>query len=114
MSLIRFAAFSALVLPLTASATDLVVDAPCLSEPFVLSLDDLTYEETLESRGVFLGVYGMPPTMMEGALRFPLVTWGKIDESATLSPSTPITRHSGSTTAIGSSARPIRQVPQGW
>lgn len=66
MSLIRFAAFSALVLPLTASATDLVVDAPCLSEPFVLSLDDLTYEETLESRGVFLGVYGMPPTVMEG------------------------------------------------
>ena len=29
-------------------------------------------------------------------------------------PDTPITRHSGSTTAPGSSARPIRQVPQGW
>ena len=38
---------------------------------------------------------------------------GKIDESATRSPDTPITRHSGSTTLIGSSTAPILQVPQG-
>jgi hypothetical protein len=53
------------------------------------------------------------PTMIEGALVLPLVTCGKIDESASLRPSTPITRACGSTTAPGSSARPIRQVPQG-
>src|SRR5262249_834413 len=38
------------------------------------------------------------PVMIEGALRLPLVTRGKIEESATRRPSTPITRHSGSTT----------------
>ena len=41
------------------------------------------------------------PTMIEGALRLPLVICGKIELSATRSPSTPITRHSGSTTAPG-------------
>ena len=53
------------------------------------------------------------PTMIEGPLRLPLGMLGKIELSTTLSLSTPITRHSGSTTAIGSSARPILQVPQG-
>jgi hypothetical protein len=54
------------------------------------------------------------PVISEGALRLPLVTRGKTEESATRSPSTPITRPSGSTTAPGSSGEPIRQVPQGW
>src|SRR5690606_35493225 len=53
------------------------------------------------------------PTMIEGALRLPLVIRGKTEESATRRPSTPITRHSGSTTAIRSSARPMRHVPHG-
>ena len=51
--------------------------------------------------------------MIDGPVRLPLVMRGKIDESATRRPSTPITRHSGSTTAIGSSTAPILQVPQG-
>src|SRR3954452_4657863 len=54
------------------------------------------------------------PVMIDGALRLPLVTRGKIEESATRNPSTPITRHSGSTTLMTSSARPILQVPHGW
>ena len=48
-----------------------------------------------------------------GPLRFPLVTRGKTEESATRRPSTPMTRHSGSTTLSGSDRLPILQVPQG-
>ena len=51
--------------------------------------------------------------MMVGAFRLPVVIVGMIEESITRSPSTPITRHAGSTTACGSSGRPIRQVPHG-
>src|SRR5882762_5225403 len=40
------------------------------------------------------------PVMIDGALRLPLVTRGKIEESATRRPSMPMTRHSGSTTLI--------------
>ena len=54
------------------------------------------------------------PAMIDGALRLPLVTRGKIELSATRKASTPMTRHSGSTTAPESSARPRRAVPQGW
>ena len=43
--------------------------------------------------------------MMVGALRLPVVIDGMIDESTTRRPSMPITRVSGSTTAIGSSRR---------
>ena len=54
------------------------------------------------------------PIMIVGALRFPVVIDGMIEESTTLSPSTPMTRVSGSTTAIGSSGAPILQVHAGW
>ena len=54
------------------------------------------------------------PVMMMGVFRLPLVVRGKMLLSASRSPSTPITRHSGSTTASGSSLLPIRAVPQGW
>ena len=43
------------------------------------------------------------PTMIDGALRLPLVMRGKIELSATRKASTPITRQSGSMTASGSS-----------
>ncbi len=52
--------------------------------------------------------------MIVGAFRLPVVTRGMIELSITRNPSSPITRVSGSTTAIGSSTRPIRQVPDGW
>jgi hypothetical protein len=50
---------------------------------------------------------------MEIPFRLPVVIVGIIEESITRSPPNPITRHSGSTAAHGSSARPIRQVPHG-
>src|SRR4029077_5036210 len=53
------------------------------------------------------------PIMIVGAFRLPVVIIGMIEESITRRPSTPITRHAGSTTARGSSDRPIRQVPHG-
>src|SRR5665213_72189 len=54
------------------------------------------------------------PIMIVGALRFPLVICGMMDESTTRKFAVPITRHCGSTTAILSFADPILQVPQGW
>ena len=51
--------------------------------------------------------------MIVGALRLPVVIEGMIEESTTRRPSTPITRVSGSTTAIGSAGWPIRQVQEG-
>ncbi len=54
------------------------------------------------------------PSMIVGAFRLPLVMRGNTELSTTRSPSTPITRHSGSTTASGSDAAPMRALPQGW
>jgi hypothetical protein len=53
-------------------------------------------------------------TAMTAALVLPLTTFGIIDASKTRKPSTPRTRRSGSSTASGSSSRPILQVPTGW
>ena len=50
--------------------------------------------------------------MMVGALVFPVVTIGITEASTTRSPSMPCTRHSASTTDIGSP--PMRQVEVGW
>ena len=51
--------------------------------------------------------------MIVGALRLPVVIDGMIEVSTTRSPSTPITRVSGSTTAMGSAGSPILQVQEG-
>ena len=51
--------------------------------------------------------------MMVGALRLPVVIDGMIEESTTRSPSTPITRVSGSTTAMRIAARPILHEQDG-
>ena len=51
---------------------------------------------------------------MVGELVLPEVIVGITEASATLSPSTPITDSRLSTTASGSSRRPIRAVPTGW
>lgn len=51
-----------------------------------------------------------PVIMMAGALVLPVGIVGKIDASATLSPSIPCTRRRASTTDVAASA-PIRQVP---
>ena len=51
---------------------------------------------------------------MVGALRFPVVMDGMIEESTTRSASTPMTRVCGSTTARGSVTLPILQVHEGW
>ncbi len=51
------------------------------------------------------------PIAMLMAFRLQLGTWGIIDESMTRRPCTPMTRSSGSTTALGSI--PILQVPHG-
>jgi hypothetical protein len=51
--------------------------------------------------------------MMVGALRLPVVMDGMMEESTTRSASTPITRVSLSTTAIGSETLPILQVQLG-
>ena len=52
------------------------------------------------------------PTIIVGALRFPLTIDDMMELSTTRRRSIPWTRHCGSTTDIGSS--PIQQVPQGW
>ena len=52
-------------------------------------------------------------SMIVGALRLPVVIDGMIDESTTRRPSMPMTRASGSTTAIESSREPILQVQDG-
>ena len=49
-----------------------------------------------------------------GELVLPDVMFGMTDASITRKPPTPMTRSSLSTTAIGSPARPILQVPTGW
>nr|CAD7198747.1 unnamed protein product [Timema douglasi] len=54
------------------------------------------------------------PIIIVGAFVFPVTTTGIIEASATLSPSTPYTLSSGSTTAIGSVDGPILHVPEGW
>ena len=41
-------------------------------------------------------------------------SFGIADASTTRSPSTPLTRSCGSSTAIGSSTAPIRAVAAGW
>lgn len=52
--------------------------------------------------------------MIVGPLRLPLTTEGIMDASTTRKPSSPITRHLGSTTANGSLGEPILQVQDGW
>ncbi len=53
-------------------------------------------------------------SMIVGALRLPLVIVGKTAEPTTRKASIPRTRHSGSSTAMGSSSAPILQVQEGW
>ena len=53
------------------------------------------------------------PIMIVGAFRLPVVTDGITDESTTRRFSSPRTRSSGSTTAIGSSSRPILHEQEG-
>ena len=64
---------------------------------------------------MFLQVVGVSIALL--SLTFPLlpeVMTGMIDASATRKPSTPRTRSWSSTTAVGSLAGPIRQVPTKW
>ena len=55
--------------------------------------------------------FDISPTMIDGAFRLPLVMRGKMLLSATRSPSTPITRACGSTTAAGSLTWPYPTGP---
>lgn len=52
--------------------------------------------------------------MMTGELQLPDEMVGMIEASATRKADTPRTRNSVSTTALGSVATPILQVPTGW
>lgn len=54
------------------------------------------------------------PIAMAGALVLPDGMKGMIEQSITLSPSTPRTRNLPSTTDIGSLCGPILKLPEGW
>ena len=63
-------------------------------------------------RGIIAAPFS--PIMIDGALVLPVVTVGITEASMTRSPWRPTTRHSASTTAMGSPAAPMRQLPTGW
>ena len=54
------------------------------------------------------------PIAIAGALVLPDGIKGMIEQSITLSPSTPRTRSLPSTTDVGSVAGPILRLPDGW
>jgi hypothetical protein len=68
------------------------------AEPFILALDVRATRSAI---------------MMVGALVLPPIRLGITEASTTRRPSMPRTRHSWSTTAIGSLSGPILQVPTG-
>ena len=98
------------ILPKTASAQDVAMLRQATGLPVLALIESA--EGLAAARSIISAHFS--PIMMVGPFRLPLVTCGMMEESATRRASMPITRHSGSTTAIGSSTAPILQVPQGW
>ena len=66
--------------------------------------------KSLAEAGASVVVGTWPPAL---TIFMNLLERGKMDESTTRNASMPITRHSESTTASGSFASPMRQVPDG-
>ena len=63
---------------------------------------------------VFVVTHRSRETIVKGNTTFEFVTAGITEASTTRNASTPRTLSSGSTTAVGSFALPILQVPSGW